>query len=60
MKGATKARPSVRQRCNSRQGNRLAARQAAHTEYPVAADGSEYNKAKPKAKRPGSMNPRKH
>ena len=60
MKGATKVRPSVRERCKSRQANRLAARLAAHQEFPVAADGSQYTSAKPKAKRPGSLNPRKH
>ena len=60
MKGATTARPSVRTRCQSRKANRLEARLAAHDEFPVAADGSHYTNQKPKARRPGSRNPRKH
>lgn len=44
----------------SRRLNRLADRLAAHQEYPVAADGKQYNGSKPKARKPGSMNPRKH
>lgn len=75
MKGNTKSRPSVRQRTGgrlidptvpghymngSRRLNRPADRLAAHQEYPVAADGKQYNGSKPKARKPGSMNPRKH
>jgi hypothetical protein len=51
---------SVRNRCGSRKGNRLAARLASHEEWPVSADGKEYNRSKPVARKPGSRNQRKH
>lgn len=60
MKGSTRGGQPVRARCQSRQRNRLADRQAQHAQYPVSADGKEYNKSKPLAKFPGSLNPRKH
>ena len=50
----------VKGRTGSRKGHRLAARQASHAEFPVAADGSQYANYKPKAKQPGSRNPAKH
>jgi len=50
----------IRGRTGSRRGNRLATRLAAHAEFPVAADGSQYSSSKPKAIRPGSLNPAKH
>lgn len=50
----------VKGRTGSRKGNRLAARLAAHAEFPCAADGTEFNKSKPTSRKPGSLNPRKH
>lgn len=65
MKGRTRGRTaeggtSVRGRHNSRRGNRLAARQASHREFPVSADGKQWSPGKPQARRPGSRNPAKH
>lgn len=60
MKGSTKGGQSVRQRCQSRQLNRLEARQALHDAQPVSADGKQWANGKARARRPGSMNPRKH
>jgi hypothetical protein len=60
MKGNTKGGQSVRQRCQSRRLNRLAARQAAHADFPVEAGGKQWGHGKARAKQPGSLNPRKH